>query len=64
MQREENKITIFKDTDSELYRLVDKIDITGFGVIRFNGDILKEIKIKQKKPYQVITIEKSTLLSE
>ncbi len=64
MQRENDKIIIFKDTDKELYRLIDKIDITKFGVISFNGKVIKEIKIKNKKPYQVITIEKSTLLSE
>ena len=64
MQKEENKIIIFKDIDRELYRLIDKIDITKFGVLKFNGEVIKEIKVKNKKPYQVITIEKSTLLSE
>lgn len=64
MLRNEDKIVIFKNEDRELYRLVEKIEVTKFGVLRFNNEIVKEIKVKSKKPYQVITIEKSTLLSE
>lgn len=64
MLKQEDRIIIFRNLDKELFRLIEKIEITNFGVLKFNDEIIKEIRVKGKRPYQVITIEKSTLLSE
>lgn len=62
MRKEQDKIIIYKKEDRELYNLISKIEITGYGSIKFEQKEVKEIKIRAGKPYQVITIEKSNLL--
>lgn len=64
MKKENDKIIIFKDEDRELYSLVEKIESTDFGIITFDSQEIKEIKTRCGKPYQIITIERSRLLSE
>jgi len=61
---ERDKIIIFKEEDKELYNLICKISVTDFGVLKFENKEIKEIKTRYGKPYQVITIEKSSLLNE
>lgn len=63
MFQDKEKIIIYKDQESELYHLVEKLSVTDYGVIKFSNQKVKEIKVKNGRPYQVITIEKSNLLS-
>jgi len=64
MEKDYEKIVIYRETDPELYRLVDKISITPFGVIKFEERPVKEIRMKENKPYLIVTIEKTDLLKE
>jgi hypothetical protein len=61
MQKDEDKIIIYRNGDREVFNLVQKIEVTRYGKITFDTNDLKELKIKRGKPYQVITIEKTTL---
>jgi len=64
MIKDNDKIIILKCQDYEIYKLVEKIKFVNFGIITFDGNPVKEIRVKSGKPYQIITIEKSNLLSE
>jgi len=64
MTKEGDKITIFRNLDREYYNLINRIELTKFGSLKFDNKLVEEIKVKNGKPYQVITIEKSTLLAE
>jgi len=62
MIKANDRIIIDKMEDSEIYNLLEKIEVTKFGVIRFEEREIKEIKMKDGRPHQIITIEKSNLL--
>ena len=64
MEKDENKIIIYKDDDPEFFCLFDKIEKTPYGSILFDDSNIKEIKTKHKKPYLIVTIEKSNLITK
>jgi len=64
MDIKEDKIIIYRHLDREIFKLLEMISKTEFGVIKFNNKNMKEIKMTKGKPYQVICIEESFLLTD
>ncbi|HHE65519.1 MAG TPA: hypothetical protein ENL09_05790 [Bacteroidetes bacterium] len=64
MEKDDSKIIIYRDEDPEFYHLVDKIEKTAYGSLLFESNEIKEIKTKHKKPYLVVTVEKSNLITK
>jgi anthranilate/para-aminobenzoate synthase component II len=57
MERQTDKIIIDRKTDREIYNLVDKLESTGFGTMKFRGKEVKEIQIREKKPSMIVVEE-------
>jgi len=64
MEKDDRKIIIYRDEDPEFYNLVNGIEKTDYGILLFNSSAIKEIKVKHGKPYLIVTLEKSNLLSK
>lgn len=62
MEKDNEKIIISKKYDRELYNLVNRIEVMGFGKIYFDKKEVKEISIRNGKP-NIITIEETFSLS-
>ena len=63
MEKDNEKITISKRYDKELYNLVNRIEVMNFGKIYFDKKETKEIIIKNGKP-KFITVEETFCLED
>ena len=64
MQKDQDKIVIYKNFDKELFALLENIQVTSYGIIQFGHKDIEEINVKHGRPYQVMTIRESVLLGD
>ena len=64
MEKYQDKIIVYKNTDREIFMLLENMSTVKYGIIKFDNKNLEEIKMKNKKPYQIITIRESILLND
>ena len=61
MEKYQDKIIVYKTLDKEVFKLLCAIDVTPYGVIKFDNECLKEIKMHGGRVSHIIVEKRISL---